>query len=241
VPRRAAAGQRRRQLRRPQHRVPHRDREFSARFPARHGRRRDAIVLCPARQRLDVVLYGATPNSRIEFAGTSVVRLWYLSSTVDQFGNQISYSYDENSTTGEVFPTEITWTSNAGQGLSPRYKVVITPEPRPADDQRSGHDTGGAPWASTKRIDRIDVIYDGTTTISTYDLTYCTPAATGTGRSQLERVTLCRGVDCLPETLFTVQDGNRGWGSLAGTGAWRARSRWSRIPTATAGRTFSSV
>ncbi len=162
--------------------------------------------------------YGATPNSRIEFAGTSVVRLWYLSYTVDQFGNQISYSYDENSTTGEVFPIEITWTSNAGQGLTPRYKIVITPETRPADDQRSGHDSGGAPWASTKRIDKIDVVYNGTTTISTYDLTYRTPPIGGTGRSQLEKVTLSRGADSLPDTVFTLQDGTRGWGSLASTG-----------------------
>jgi hypothetical protein len=112
--------------------------------------------------------YGYTPDSRVERVGSSAVRLWYLSYTVDQFGNQINYTYDENTTSGEVFPTEITWTTNTGQGLSPRYKIVITPETRPSggvvDDQRSGYDSGGALWASTKRIDKIDVIYNSTGT-----------------------------------------------------------------------------
>ena len=124
--------------------------------------------------------YGYTPDSRIERVGSSAVRLWYLSYTVDQFGNQINYGYSENATTGEVFPTEITWTSNPGQGLAARYKIAITYETRPADDQRSGYDSGGAPWATTKRIDKIDVILDGTTTINTYDLSYRTPPASGT-------------------------------------------------------------
>lgn len=153
----------------------------------------------------------------MEFAGSSAVRLWYLSYTVDQFGNQINYTYSENTTTGEVVPAEITWTSNPGQALTARYKIAISYEARPGDDQRSGYDPGGAPWASTKRIDKIDVIYNDTTTSRTYDLTYRTPPASGTGRSQLERVTLLRGADSLPDTVFTLQDGVRGWGGLTNT------------------------
>jgi len=160
--------------------------------------------------------YGTTSDSRIEVVGSSAVRLWYLSYTVDLWGNRINYSYSENTSTGEVFPTEITWTSNPGEGLSPRYKIAVTYETRP--DTRSGRDSGGAPWATTKRIDKIDVVYNGTQTISTYDLTYKTPSATGTGRSQLESVTLCRATDCLPATTFTVQDGTRGWNGLVNTG-----------------------
>jgi RHS repeat-associated protein len=162
--------------------------------------------------------YGYTADSRVEYVGSSAVRLWYLSYTVDQFGNQINYSYNENTSTGEVVPNDVTWTSNSGQGLSARYKIAIRYETRPSDDQRSGYDSGGAPWASTQRIDKIDVIYNTTTTISTYDLTYRTPTVSGTGRSQLEKVTLSRGADSLPDTVFTLQDGNRGWGTPLLTG-----------------------
>lgn len=163
--------------------------------------------------------YGYTTDSRVEAAGTGQtgVRIWYLSYTQDQFGNRISYVYDENTTTGEAVPTEVHWTSNAGQGLSARYKIVITYETRPADDQRFGYDMGGSKWASTKRINKIDVVYNGSTTKATYDLTYGTPSATGTGRSQLAQVTLCRGNDCLPASVFTTQSGTRGWNASTNT------------------------
>src|SRR5690606_33235913 len=128
------------------------------------------------------------------------------------------YAYSENTSTGEVVPLEITWPSNPGQSLSAKYKIAITYETRPSDDQRSGYDVGGAAWAKTKRIDKIDVIYNGSTTIATYDLTYTPPSGTGTGRSQLSQVTLCRGSDCLPATGFTVQNGTRSWNAIDDSG-----------------------
>ena len=162
--------------------------------------------------------FGCTADSKVEKVGTSTVRIWYLSYTEDQFGNRVSYVYTENTTPGETVPAEIAWTSNATQGLAARYKVSITYETRPADDQRSGYDSGGALWAMTKRIDKIDVIYTGGgSTIRTYDLTYVATPPTGTGRSQLERVSVCRGTDCLPETVFTLQNGTRSWGFLTTT------------------------
>src|SRR5690606_14513761 len=81
-----------------------------------------------------------------------------------------------------------------------------------------GYSVGGAKSASTKRIDKIDVVYNGSTTIATYDLTYGSPVTGGTGRSFLSQVTLCRASDCLPATVFTVQPGTRGWNTSSDSG-----------------------
>jgi hypothetical protein len=103
--------------------------------------------------------FGVTENSRVNDPG-DWTRTWYISRTVDQFGNEIEYDY-ESTSAHETLPKEIVWTRNTGQSLAPRYKVAITYEDRPADDQRSGYDGAGAQWSRTKRIEQIDVNFDG--------------------------------------------------------------------------------
>jgi hypothetical protein len=160
--------------------------------------------------------FGETWDSRVDSGPGGAVRIWYINRTVDRYNNEIRYLYDRDATTGETVPVEITWSHNSG--LTPRYRVAINYSPRPTDDQRSGHDGGGAKWATTRRISQIDVFYNGSTLVSSYELSYRVPPSSGTGRSQLEKVTVRRGVDSLPETVFTLQDGNRGWGTLTSTG-----------------------
>jgi YD repeat-containing protein len=159
--------------------------------------------------------FGETSSSRDAGAG-GLTRTWFISRTVDQFGNAIEYGYD-SPTAGQMVPETIAWTSNDGESLEPRYAVTITYEDRPTDDQRSGYDSGGAAWSRTKRIDEIEVTYDDGTTvqeIATYALTYdSTAPPNGTGRSQLTSVSVCRGSECLPATAFTVQDAAAGWAS----------------------------
>jgi RHS repeat-associated protein len=158
--------------------------------------------------------YGYASDSKIERVGESDVRIWYISYTEDQFGNRISYGYDENTSTGEVLPDEVTWTSNSGQGLSARYSVTINYGVSPAPEQRDGRDSDGAEWARTKRITSIEVEYNGTE-IGTYDLSYSSNSITN--RSQLDDVTLSRGSDSLPATTFTWQDGDEGWNTATDT------------------------
>ena len=163
--------------------------------------------------------YGATEDSRIQKVGSTAVRIWYLSYTTDVAGNTIQYYYSENGTTGEVVPDYITWTTNTGQSLTPKYKVTISYETRPSDDQRSGYEPGGAAWASTKRISHIRVYHTpgSDSEISEYALAY--NSTSDTGRSQLATVTLQgKNTDTLPETLFTVQNGQKGWNAQSSTG-----------------------
>ncbi len=123
---------------------------------------------------------------------------------------------DTTKTQRQAVPDEILWTSNSGQGLSARYKLEIVYETRPSDDQRFGFDPGGGEWAKTKRIDKMRVWYNTSSEIATYDLAYSLSGASG--RSQLDTVTLSRGSDSLPETIFTWQDGAAGWASGVSTG-----------------------
>jgi hypothetical protein len=92
--------------------------------------------------------YGS--SARWQEGGGPTTRIWYISSTADQFGNQIVYDY-ESSTVEETLPKEIVWTESDGESLAPRYKVAITYEDRPADDQRSGYDAAGVQWSRTQR------------------------------------------------------------------------------------------
>lgn len=159
-------------------------------------------------------MYGTTTDSRIEKVGASDVRIWYIAYTEDQFGNRIEYSYSENGTTGEAYPTGVAWTRNTGEGLTPQYSVTINYATRPSDDQRSGFDPGGAKWARTKRISSI-VVKHGSTEINDYHLAYTSGT---TGRSQLESVMLTRGNDYIPKTEFTWQDGTSSWNASTSTG-----------------------
>jgi hypothetical protein len=91
-----------------------------------------------------------------------------------------------------------------------------------SNDQRTGYDRTGGAWQRTKRIDEIAVTYDDGTahSVATYALTYASMAApNGTGRSRLTEVSVCRGSECLPETLFTTQNGDSGWGAAQATGS----------------------
>jgi RHS repeat-associated protein len=164
--------------------------------------------------------FGETADSRIAGIGTTA-GTWFISRTVDQFGNTIAYGYD-NSVGTETVPETITWTGNTDvePDLPPRYAVTITYEARPTDDVRGGYDSGGKVWSRSRRIDEIEVTYDdGSTveTIATYALAYSTPLQYGNGRSLLEEVSVCRGSECLPETLFTVAGGAAGWYSAVST------------------------
>jgi hypothetical protein len=173
--------------------------------------------------------FGATADSRVEVTGGSAVRIWFVSYTEDRFGNRINYAYNENGSTGETVPTEVAWTQNSGQSLTAKYKVAITYEGRPADDQRSGYDSAGRQWATTSRIDKIDVLYNAQL-INSYDLSYAAASSAGTGRSRLEQVAVCGPTECLPPTVFTTQNGTRGWGGLTNTTrAWGGFSTYPRV------------
>ena len=145
--------------------------------------------------------YGNTANSRIEAVGRSEARLWALNRVTDAVGNYLTLRYREED--GQGYPDRIDYT---------------------------GHDTGGAPYASvrfayqtrhdvrvlasggsTQRMDeRLAKVrtYHGETLVSEYRLTY---SPNGLQPSRVKRVERCDGGGaCLPATNFSWNDFGNG-------------------------------
>lgn len=163
--------------------------------------------------------FGNTADSRFNLSPTDArPEAWYLSHIQDQFGNRINFFYTKTVTTShrEIVPDRIEWSANPGLGHTARYRAQFTWQNRPAADQRVGwaygkrHDT-------TKRLQRVTVSFNSQE-IHRYNVAYTTPASTGTKRSQVASIQMCRVSTCLPATTFEWQDGIEGWNAQTNTG-----------------------
>lgn len=150
--------------------------------------------------------YGNDADSRIEAVGVgSEVREWAVNQVVDQFGNQMLYSYNDDQATGESVPTEIRWSADSG-GAGARYRLVFVYESRPAMQQRTGY-TWGARWQRATRLQAIRYEFDagsGFALVHSWSLSYAAP--TGSGRSQVTAVRQCGPTECLPDTVLGWQN-----------------------------------
>src|SRR5713226_1120039 len=170
-----------------------------------------------------VVEYGNTPDSKIEAAGKSIVRLWALNKIQDTKGNYLIINYFEDTGTtgtGEYRPTRIDYTGNvnASPTLSPYNSVRFVYATRPDIVPRY---EGGSIIKTTQRLTNVQTcttIATDTTNVQTcsstalvrdYRLAYDNNGAAG--QSRMTSVTECRsdGV-CLPGTSF-------GWSEEGGT------------------------
>src|SRR5712692_3580830 len=162
-----------------------------------------------------VVEYGNTPDSKIEAAGKSIVRLWALNKIQDTKGNYLAISYfkDTGTTgTGEYRPTRIDYTGNvnASPTLSPYNSVRFVYATRPDIVPRY---EGGSIIKTTQRLTNVQTCTTtatDTTNVQTcpstalvrdYRLAYDNNGAVGSSR--LISVTEC-GSDgvCLNPTVF---------------------------------------
>lgn len=103
--------------------------------------------------------YGNSTDSRIEGEGaTNDVLSWNLNKVSDRKGNYISYSYTENSSTGEVYPTWIQYTGydNDMNGHGPYYSIFIEYEERP--DSTYHYIAGGKRYVY-QRVKSIKLLY----------------------------------------------------------------------------------
>lgn len=160
--------------------------------------------------------YGNEQGSSLTDPATNSHKFWYRYRSVDPYENQIDYYYYANG--GEFNLDWISWTRNDYQGLIARYRATFDMEDRPVSDQREGYNFG-ALWSKTRRIEkiRVEYVHDAQTieTVAEYSLDYSTGAS---GRSQLDSVTLCKNLDCLPATEFEWQDTVPGWASATSSG-----------------------
>jgi RHS repeat-associated protein len=152
--------------------------------------------------------FGDTDDSYIEAQGRAdgLAHRWYQSRTTDRSGNYISYSYNENTTTGEHNPASISWGGNTQKATVHFAKVEFGYEDR--TDPRTSY-IAGSQVSETKRLASIktsviasDDSSGAFATALTYTLAYETSPTSG--RSLLHSVGACDGAShCLPATVFS--------------------------------------
>ena len=171
-----------------------------------------------------IYTYGSTADATIEAAGTTVRHTWALSKVEDRRGNFYTYSYNENGTTGEYYPTQIRFTGNSTAGLAPYNAVSFVYETRP--DVWTDYIVG-SPFKHTMRLTavrtNINTQADGSggTLVRDYRVSYTTNPTNV--RSLVDEIKDCDTAgNCLPGTKFTwtaraVSQNNF---SATGSGVW---------------------
>jgi len=128
----------------------------------------------------------------------------------DTLTNYIDYSYNKL-TNSEFVLTDIDYTGNLSQGLSPYNNLSFTYETR-TDDYTSY--LGGVAFATTQRLAMLESRIDGTL-VRDYTLAY--DASSTSARSILASIQECRGATCMPATSFDWSMPNRQFQSTTST------------------------
>ncbi len=161
-----------------------------------------------------IYTYGNTDDSRIEIANSTTVRVWALNRIEDRAGNYVDFTYDEDSTNGSYRPSEVRYTGNESEVLSPAYAVHFTYESAPRPDPLYGYFPAGPGTGEVntlKRVDKVEVLHD-TTVVRSYDVTWDL-AGGADNRSRIASIVECAGADCLPATSYSWQPGTAGYGA----------------------------
>lgn len=166
--------------------------------------------------------YGKTADSEIVAmgagikSGVTMVRAWALDQIYDKYGNSISFTYQQDTTNGDFWPTQITYTNDGGTAGPHSIVFHYTSLSSISSGLVWTSYLSGALISQTERLNEIDVDYNGAPTF-TYTLAYGNTLTdgngnTGTERSQLTSVNECAGSTCYPVTTINWQSGTSGWG-----------------------------
>jgi RHS repeat-associated protein len=157
--------------------------------------------------------YGSTSDSRIESVGQTTARAWALNQIRDQSGNAINFVYAEDTTNGAYRIDSVQYTSNVGQALASAYEIDFVWQSKPSNEIDSGY-IAGSKVKQIMRLDRIDVVYNLTTLVRRYELTY-ESALSSTSKSRLASIQECAGTtpDCFAATTFSYHNGTSGLGT----------------------------
>ncbi|HEY7739291.1 MAG TPA: FG-GAP-like repeat-containing protein, partial [Steroidobacteraceae bacterium] len=162
--------------------------------------------------------YGATADSRIDASTVpnpvNGARVWALNRIRDRSGNVIDFQYLEDLANGSFRISEVRYNSNPGAGVAAAHRVAFIYESRPSNEVDIAW-VAGTPIREVVRLDRIDVIHEGSV-VRRYELDY-EPALSAAGRSRLSAIRECgRNVaDCLAPTEFAWQNGTAGFASAS--------------------------
>ncbi len=160
-----------------------------------------------------IMEYGNTSNSKAMLSGIASIKSWLVNKISDTKGNYLTYTYANNFTynsvnTGEVLPSVIAYTGNAGATLSPYNSVEFVYATRP---DISPMYYAGVQTFRTQRLTNIRT-KTGTTLVGDYRLTY--EQSPTTNQSRVASIAQCDGAGaCLPSVSFS-------WTSRSGRGTF---------------------
>ena len=150
-----------------------------------------------------VLEFGNIADSRPLVQGTATVRSWAVNKVSDTKGNYFAVTYFNDAVNGQLYPSRIDYTGNAGAGLAPYNSVRFVYNTARPDAVPAYH--LGALLKTTVLLTKVQT-YTGETLVSDYRLTY--QQGTTTGRSRLTSLTLCDASGtCLPATTLAWQNG----------------------------------
>jgi len=142
--------------------------------------------------------YGNTADSRIEAQGKTSVRVWAVNRISDVKTNFMTFSYVEDSTNGDFYPSRIDYAGNAVAGQAASNSVRLVYEARP--DVVPLYVAGSL----VKHQVRLKTVgpYEGSSPIAGYEISYATAA--GTVRPQVASITRCSGtLQCYAPVSFS--------------------------------------
>ena len=150
-----------------------------------------------------ILEFGNTSDSRPLVQGTATVRSWAVNKVSDTKGNYFAVTYVNDAVNGQLYPSRIDYTGNAGAGLAPYNSVRFLFNTARPDAVPAYH--AGALFKTTVLLTNVQT-FTGEALVSDYRLTY--GQGTNTGRSQLTSITLCDASNiCLPATTLAWQNG----------------------------------
>jgi len=157
--------------------------------------------------------FGNTTDSRALAVGTSTVRLWAVDKITDTKGNYLTATYTNDTTNGQIYPTRVDYTGNAGASLSTYNSVQFTYSTSRSDVTPTYQ--AGSLQQTTALLTHVKT-YQGANLVLDYQLAY--RAGTLSLHSRLTSVTLCDsgGSNCLAPTTFGWQGGS-GLPTMTGT------------------------
>ncbi|MFV0500595.1 MAG: SpvB/TcaC N-terminal domain-containing protein [Bacteroidales bacterium] len=114
-------------------------------------------------------IYYGTDNSTGNIASRSEGLYWNISKIIDEYGNYMTFSYDNNSsTTGDFLISEINYTGNISLGQAPYNKIVFEYEDYTGF---AAYYFDGVKYQNTKRLKYIKTYAEGQL-VKTYDIIY---------------------------------------------------------------------
>ncbi|MGH8453960.1 MAG: FG-GAP-like repeat-containing protein, partial [Nevskiales bacterium] len=155
-----------------------------------------------ARTKSGLIYHYGTLTGAMQAPAHATVYVWAVDRIEDTAGNYLTITYDQDLQTKEHVIRRIDYSGNLAGGVLPYNHVEFTYDPTPRPDYSDVYVQGGK-IHTDKRLQFIRS-FTGLTQVREYQFGYSQHSLSQ--RSHLTSITECAGGQCLPPTVFSVND-----------------------------------